>query len=128
MTTPSIRELLTLLLRREGFQVQTHDSGFGLSPLVRRIQPDLLILDISMPGLRGDSALQVLSQFNLGENQPKVLLFSGILERELRQLGNPFNAQALSKPATPTTIVAAVRACFNAQELGKSVWTPHRPH
>ena len=54
---PLVRDAVAQLLERAGFRVETHDSGFGLVMAIRTHRPDLVLLDVSMPGLRGDSAL-----------------------------------------------------------------------
>ena len=40
-----------------GAEVHTIASAIGLSGLVRRVQPDAVILDVNMPAIRGDEAI-----------------------------------------------------------------------
>ena len=50
---PDILEVLSYNLKREGFTVlATHDGDSGLS-LVRNEKPDLVILDLMLPGIDG---------------------------------------------------------------------------
>jgi DNA-binding response OmpR family regulator len=42
------------LLQNAGFEVITHDTPFRTSELIRTWHPDLVLLDVNMPGLAGD--------------------------------------------------------------------------
>ncbi len=41
------------LLRAEGYDVSTHNSGFGGVSVIEKNRPDLVLLDVNMPGLSG---------------------------------------------------------------------------
>ena len=47
--------IVRVRLEAEGFKVITHDNSLGTSALVLREQPHVILLDISMPGLSGNS-------------------------------------------------------------------------
>lgn len=42
------------LLQNAGFEVITHDTPFCTTELIRTWRPDLVLLDVNMPGLGGD--------------------------------------------------------------------------
>lgn len=48
--TPVTKELL----RQEGYTVDTHQIAFGSVSVINLYQPDLILIDINMPGLAGD--------------------------------------------------------------------------
>jgi len=48
------------LLQDERIEVLTHKNGFGVTNLVRELKPDLVLLDINMPALSGDSLAALL--------------------------------------------------------------------
>jgi CheY-like chemotaxis protein len=48
------------LLEAEGYVVFTHTQGFGTTNLVKQIRPDLVLLDVNMPGLSGENLAGVL--------------------------------------------------------------------
>jgi DNA-binding response OmpR family regulator len=50
---PSIAEAIRFLLTRDGCDVVTFDQGVGAIERVRQIQPDLVILDVMLPGRSG---------------------------------------------------------------------------
>lgn len=55
---PEIRDLLACLARREGFEVLTAPDGETALQMIRRESPDLMLLDIKMPGLDGMEVLR----------------------------------------------------------------------
>lgn len=66
---PNIIEAIRFLLSRDGWQVATHGDGADAVETVHRVRPDLLILDMMLPGrsgmdilrdLRGDADWQAL--------------------------------------------------------------------
>lgn len=71
-----VRMAVGLLLEKAGHEVvgQT-GSGMDVVALVRKLTPDLVILDIDMPHLDGFSVLQRLA---VGPQQSKVVVFSGL--------------------------------------------------
>jgi len=73
------REFLT----REGYEVLTHQSPFGVAGLVQAAEPDLLLLDVNMPVLRGDDLAAALKADDRTRNLP-VVLYSSFDETQLR--------------------------------------------
>ncbi|HEY6041401.1 MAG TPA: response regulator, partial [Anaerolineae bacterium] len=48
-----IRDLISKYLRAEGFNVLTADDGFSALTQARSMQPDLIVLDVMLPGQDG---------------------------------------------------------------------------
>jgi DNA-binding response OmpR family regulator len=72
----SVRELIRVLLETEGYEiVEATDGRDGLSK-AEIVQPDLMILDLMMPGLDGESVLHELSRHSTLARIP-VLIVSG---------------------------------------------------
>jgi two-component system OmpR family response regulator len=57
---PNIVELLSASLRYAGFDVATATSGAEALDVARRFRPDLLVLDVMMPGMDGFSLVRRL--------------------------------------------------------------------
>ena len=57
---PELSELLALLLRAEGYAVEAVDSALGVSDLIRRWRPDVILLDLALPYRSGASLLEAL--------------------------------------------------------------------
>ncbi len=50
------RELLALVLRRSGYDVDEAGEGLAAISQARAIHPDLVIMDLGLPGITGDEA------------------------------------------------------------------------
>lgn len=72
----SVRELIKVLLETEGYAiVEASDGRDGLSK-AESAKPDLMILDLMMPGLDGESVLNELSRHETLRDVP-ILVVSG---------------------------------------------------
>jgi two-component system sensor histidine kinase/response regulator len=59
---PSILETSALVLRSEGYEVQTAENGFAALNELRRSPPALLISDLAMPRLNGFELLSIVRE------------------------------------------------------------------
>ena len=59
---PNIRELLSASLRFAGFDVTTAEDGWRALDVADDLRPDLIVLDVMMPGLDGFSVLRQLRE------------------------------------------------------------------
>ncbi|SPF76884.1 putative transcriptional regulatory protein TcrX [Aliiroseovarius pelagivivens] len=57
---PNIAEAISFILSRDGWRVSTHASGTTAVQAVRDAKPDVLILDVMLPGKSGYDILQDL--------------------------------------------------------------------
>jgi DNA-binding NtrC family response regulator len=78
----SIRELLDILLRRKGYDVVLAANGQKGLEVFRRERPDVVILDLKMPGMNGLAVLQELHR--LHTTQP-VIILTGAGKPEMEQ-------------------------------------------
>lgn len=74
------REILT----REGYEVLTHQSPFGVAGLIQASEPDLLLLDVNMPVLPGDDLAAFLKADDRTRAIP-IVLYSSSDEIRLRK-------------------------------------------
>jgi DNA-binding response OmpR family regulator len=83
-----IREFLDTFLRRKGYDVLLAASGREGLKVFRRERPDVVVLDLNMPGIDGLTVLQEIR--NLNPSQPVIILTeAGTAEEEqqVRALG-----------------------------------------
>ena len=73
------------ILEGEGHDVYTHDQPFGSTHLVRRLEPDLILLDVNMPVLSGDALARVLLSHSSASDVP-IVFYSSNDEDSLRQM------------------------------------------
>jgi two-component system response regulator AtoC len=62
----SIRRLLAAVLSREGFQTVTANDGEEALALFRDVSPDIVLMDIRMPGLSGIDAMSAMLELRPG--------------------------------------------------------------
>ena len=85
---PSIRDLLDTLLSRKGYDVILTDSGQKGLEVFRRARPDVVVLDLKMPGMDGLTVLQQVRSLN--PKQPVIVLTGAgtpETEQQVRALG-----------------------------------------
>ncbi len=92
----SIVEILQMFLIRSGYAVRTAFDGPTALQLVRAERPDIVFLDLRMPGMSG---LEVLRCIREQDQKLNVIILSGYLDEETRQLALDLGAQdCLTKP------------------------------
>jgi len=69
-------------LQPMGIEVLTSNTPFGTHKAVLRNQPDLVLLDVGMPGLSGDNLCKILKN-NPNTKDIVVILYSSLPEGEL---------------------------------------------
>jgi two-component system OmpR family response regulator len=84
---PDILEVLTDLLAGLGYDISTAADGAAALGIVRRTPPDVVLLDLTMPGMSG---AETLAQFRRDYPQLPVLIVTArvepALDQELRAL------------------------------------------
>lgn len=71
------------LLEAEGYEVEVHQTAFGATEKVMQRSPDLLLVDVNMPALSGESLVALLRRRERTRHVP-VLLCSSNDEQALR--------------------------------------------
>lgn len=102
-----LAQVLRSYLENAGYQVESAQRGdTGLSAW-ERMRPDLVILDLNLPGLDG---LQVAREIRRKANTPLIMVTARVDESE-RLLGLELGADDyITKPYSPREVVARVRA------------------
>ncbi len=80
-----ILEIAKDVLTPRGYSVFTSDQSLGTSQKVAKIKPHLIIMDVNMPGLRGDKICKILKESNINKDM-KIILYSIKDEDELMKL------------------------------------------
>jgi len=75
-------ELLDILLSQKGYSMILADNGWKGLELYRRERPDVIVLDLNMPGMSGVAVLKEIRRVDL--KQP-VIIFTGATTHELEQ-------------------------------------------
>ena len=106
---PNIIEAISFILSRDGWEVKTHSNGHDAMDVVRARRPDLVILDVMLPGrsgfdllgdIRGDAALQTLP----------VLMLTARGQRKDREMAEAAGvSRYMTKPFSNADVLEAVR-------------------
>lgn len=72
--SPTVRKLVTMLLEREGFRVVPAPGGFEAVNLLQQQTPDLIFLDIVLPGIDGFALCKVIREQPATARVPIVML------------------------------------------------------
>ena len=106
---PNIVESLTFLLERAGFKVEVQSDGRQVVSAAKADTPDVLILDVMLPGLDGYEILRQLRADHRSEGLP-VLMLTAKGQREDRETALEHGADLfMTKPFANSEIVAAVK-------------------
>ncbi|NER79813.1 MAG: response regulator transcription factor [Leptolyngbya sp. SIO1D8] len=105
-----IANLIELYLQKEGFTVHLCRDGEQALTLVQAIQPDVVVLDLMLPGLDGLEVCARIRQQS-GIKDPYILMVTAKGEEMDRIVGLSTGADDyLVKPFSPRELVARVRA------------------
>ena len=107
---PDIAALLAHSLGKAGFDARTHHTGADVIGLVRRDPPDLLLLDVMLPGLDGREICRLL-RGNPQTAAIPIIMVTARAEEADRIAGLELGADDyVTKPFSPQEVVARVRA------------------
>jgi DNA-binding response OmpR family regulator len=105
---PSIIQLSRLYLERDGYK--THSQGDGAQALeaIEKLKPDLVVLDVMLPGLDG---FEVCRRLRAANNPVPILMLTARDEDIDKIVGLELGADDyLTKPFNPRELVARVKA------------------
>jgi DNA-binding response OmpR family regulator len=108
------RLLVAATLRRDGYRIlEAADGGAGLD-MIARESPDLVILDVMMPGMGGPEMMRRL-RARSGSSTPRILLMSALDESESAALARELGADShMVKPFAPAALRDRVKALLSA--------------
>ncbi|HEX7151115.1 MAG TPA: response regulator [Thermoanaerobaculia bacterium] len=91
------------ILEAEGYEVATHDQPFGSTNAIVKFQPDLVLLDVNMPGLSGDKLADVY-RANARTRSTRVMLYSSNDEDALREASKRLQLDGYICKGSPATL------------------------
>lgn len=107
---PQTRENLATILEMESYRALTAAEGQAALDIARRESPDLILCDVSMPGLDGHGVLERLRDDPVTAGIPFIFLTAKGDKRDVRAGMNLGADDYLTKPATATELLTAIAA------------------
>jgi DNA-binding response OmpR family regulator len=118
---PALQDTLAYNLKKEGYIVETVGDGRAALEAARRLTPDLILLDVMLPGLDGFEVCRILRR----EMNMPVLMLTARTDEVDRVVGLEVGADDyISKPFSMRELLARVKAQLRRsrllrEELGK---------
>ncbi|MDG0990415.1 MAG: response regulator [Yoonia sp.] len=111
---PNIIEAISFILSRDGWTVHTHADGETAMTKVRATPPDLIILDVMLPGRSGFDILRDLRADPETQATP-VMMLTARGQAKDRELATRLGAsQFMTKPFSNAKVRDTVRALMDA--------------
>jgi two-component system response regulator AtoC len=116
---PSVREWLSIFAERLNYEVEVAESGEEALAAFRRRRPDLVTLDVMLPGMDG---LETLKTIKVMDGEVPVIMLSGhgqtqVIVEALRNGAADF----LRKPFEPEELKLAFEKAFEKKQLEREV-------
>jgi DNA-binding response OmpR family regulator len=106
----NVRWLVAAYLEKEGYEILQSGDGPGGLATAQHEQPDLLILDVMLPGLSG---LEIAQKVKSSRDVPILMLTSKDEEQDILAGFESGADDYLAKPFSPKVLVARVRAILH---------------
>ena len=87
-----IRMDLRETLEEEGYEVLTNSSWVEVNATILEHRPDMILLDLMMPSIKGESLCEILKKSSFGRDIP-IIIFSTKEESEIKRLAEDSGAE-----------------------------------
>lgn len=107
---PVINQMYRMKFEASGFNVSTASDGEAGVELVKKTNPDIILLDIQMPHMHGDEALALIRQLPSHKSTPVIILTNVGKEEApatLKNLG--VSSYIVKAELTPSQVVIRVK-------------------
>lgn len=109
-----VTEVISAWLRREGYRVVTASEAAEGLAIARAERPDLVLLDVMMPGITGWEMLERLKALEQTRDIPVVMMTVLAESRFLRKAADQNAAGYIRKPFRPEKVVRTVKALIGS--------------
>lgn len=110
---PDIRQIVQLALGlAPGWTIHTGDSGEQAVELARTLRPDLVLLDVMMPGLDGPGTLARMRADSSLDRFPVVFMTAKAMPQEVTRFRGLGAAGVIAKPFDPMKLADQVFALW----------------
>ena len=119
-----IREILSYNLSRENHQVRAVENGVACLKAVNEEKPDLILLDVMMPGMDGIEVCENLKSSL--DNQDILICFLTARSEDYSQIAGLESGgdDYVTKPIKPKVLVSRINALLRRKEVAKPIAQP----
>lgn len=116
-----IREILSYNLSRENHQVRAVENGLACLKAVNEEKPDLILLDVMMPGMDGIEVCENLKAST--ENQDILICFLTARSEDYSQIAGLESGgdDYVTKPIKPKVLISRINALLRRKDVAKPV-------
>ncbi|WP_201799828.1 response regulator [Andreprevotia sp. IGB-42] len=108
--SPTERHFLGELLTKNGFQILTVESGEEAVAKAKEIMPDLILMDVVMPGMNGFQATRTISRDEATKHIPIIMCTSKNQETDKVWGKRQGAVEYVVKPVDPQELLAKIAA------------------
>jgi two-component system OmpR family response regulator len=110
---PHIREIVQLALEElGGFTLHVCESGPEALDTAPIFHPDLVLLDVMMPGMNGIQTFRSLKELPAMSDTPIIFVTAKAQKHEIQQYKSLGAADVIAKPFNPITLPADIQAIW----------------
>ena len=114
---PDIQAVARIALETVGgFTVQICSSGEDALQAAVEFAPDLLLLDVMMPGMDGPTTLKALRNLPQLENTPAVFMTAKVQPQEVEQFKSYGALDVIAKPFDPMALSGQIAAVWQGRD------------
>ncbi|MBM5572461.1 response regulator [Deefgea chitinilytica] len=103
--SPTERHFLGELLTKNGFQIITLESGEEAVARTKEIMPDLILMDVVMPGMNGFQATRTITRDEATKNIPIIMCTSKNQETDMVWAKRQGATEYVVKPVDPQELL-----------------------
>jgi two-component system, OmpR family, response regulator len=110
---PDIRDVVDMALEDEGFDLLTCESGLAALKAAPDSNPDLILLDVMMPGLNGPTTLKKLRDLPHLSDTPAIFMTAKVRSVEVEYYFTLGAIGVISKPFEPMGLADQIRSLLD---------------
>ena len=105
----NIVEAISFILSREGWRVDTHANGSDATDAIRRSKPDVIVLDVMLPGKSGHEILREIKADPDLSELPVLMLTARGQSRDREMAHEAGVSRFMTKPFANADVIDAIR-------------------
>ena len=110
-----IREIAEFALEDEGFDIVFCESGEQALEKVVDFKPDVILLDVMMPGMDGPTTLKELRGFHELIDTPVIFLTAKVQPNEIKEYLALGAIDVIPKPFDPMALAGTIRKIMSSR-------------